>query len=139
MDWTPERVDLLTQMWRSGQSAREIAERLGGACTRNAVIGKANRLGLSQPTRSSLTRRANRVQREQVAPRPPLPAALPASGATILTLTTSACRWPLGDPGTPSFGFCGARALPGQPYCEAHARLAYQPPSQHKGAKSRIA
>lgn len=36
-----------------------------------------------------------------------------------------ACCWPLGEPGTPSFRFCGDDALPSKPYCDAHAQLAY--------------
>ncbi len=46
MSWTDERVEVLTEMWTDGKSAAEIAKELGGI-TRNAVIGKAHRLGLS--------------------------------------------------------------------------------------------
>ncbi|MFT8675441.1 MAG: GcrA family cell cycle regulator, partial [Acetobacter sp.] len=35
------------------------------------------------------------------------------------------CCWPIGDPGTPGFHFCGATPLPGKPYCEEHAQIAY--------------
>ncbi|MBM3489966.1 MAG: GcrA cell cycle regulator [Alphaproteobacteria bacterium] len=149
MDWSEERVTVLRELWTTGFSARQIADRLGEGCTRNAVIGKANRLGLSQPTRSSLTRRQKQrerqLQREQI---PVRPARLPDSspppqpvspGATILALTTSTCRWPLGDPTSPDFRFCGANAKPGQPYCEAHARMAYQPASSLKDSRKRSA
>lgn len=138
MEWSPETIDVLTRMWRAGHTAREISEYLGAGCTRNAVIGKANRLGLSQPTRSSVTRQQNRQAREAALSREQ-PTVVASPGATILTLTTSCCRWPIGDPGTPSFRFCGARAVAGQPYCEAHARMAYQPASSQKGQKSRTA
>ena len=46
MSWTDERVELLKKMWGEGQSASQIAKELGGV-TRNAVIGKVHRLGLS--------------------------------------------------------------------------------------------
>ena len=46
MSWNDERVDLLKKMWGEGQSASQIAKELGGV-TRNAVIGKVHRLGLS--------------------------------------------------------------------------------------------
>ena len=46
MAWTDERIKLLTKLWAEGQSASKIAETLGGV-TRNAVIGKVHRLGLS--------------------------------------------------------------------------------------------
>ncbi len=49
MSWTDERVDLLKKMWGEGQSASQIAKELGGV-TRNAVIGKVHRLGLSNRT-----------------------------------------------------------------------------------------
>ena len=45
MSWTEERIDTLTKMWASGSTASQIAEELGGI-SRNAVIGKAHRLGL---------------------------------------------------------------------------------------------
>jgi GcrA cell cycle regulator len=45
--WTPARIGVLQELWGSGLSAKEIAARLGGGITRNAVIGKAHRLGLS--------------------------------------------------------------------------------------------
>lgn len=47
MAWTEERISLLTKLWMEGQTASQIARALGEATTRNAVIGKAHRLGLS--------------------------------------------------------------------------------------------
>ena len=49
MSWTDERVETLKKMWGEGQSASQIAKELGGV-TRNAVIGKVHRLGLSNRT-----------------------------------------------------------------------------------------
>jgi len=46
MSWSDERVEKLKKMWSEGQSASQIAKELGGV-TRNAVIGKVHRLGLS--------------------------------------------------------------------------------------------
>ena len=65
VDWTEERVALLARLWQEGFSARQIAERLGEEVTRNAVIGKANRLGLSKPSKSSVTRRQRKKEREE--------------------------------------------------------------------------
>ncbi len=45
----------------------------------------------------------------------------------IMNLTESTCRWPVGEPGTEGFYFCGARSATGMPYCTHHARMAYQP------------
>ena len=47
MAWTEDRVDKLKALWKKGLSASQIAEELGENITRNAVIGKAHRLGLS--------------------------------------------------------------------------------------------
>jgi GcrA cell cycle regulator len=47
MSWTDERIALLKKMWKEGKSAAEIAKMLGKGVTRNAVIGKAHRMGLS--------------------------------------------------------------------------------------------
>jgi GcrA cell cycle regulator len=47
MSWTEERIDRLKKMWKDGATASQIADELGGV-SRNAVIGKAHRLGLEQ-------------------------------------------------------------------------------------------
>lgn len=69
----------------------------------------------------------------------PAPAAAPAPVAlavservTIMDLRESMCRWPLGDPTTPEFRFCGARSITGLPYCTHHAEIAYQPAAERK-------
>lgn len=129
MEWTDERVELLKEMWTAGYSARQIAEKLGGT-TRNAVIGKANRLGLSKPTKSAITRKQKRE-----AQRPPV-VEIPGPGATLLNLTSTTCRWPQGHPGEPGFAFCGARTAPGQPYCPYHASIAYQSPNKDRRQQS---
>ena len=53
MAWTDERIKQLRQLWSEGQSASKIAEKLGGV-TRNAVIGKIHRLGLSNRSENDL-------------------------------------------------------------------------------------
>jgi GcrA cell cycle regulator len=56
--------------------------------------------------------------------------------ATVLTLGAHMCKWPIGDPSTDSFTFCGRRAETEGPYCVNHARIAYQPqqPRKRSGA-----
>ena len=46
---------------------------------------------------------------------------------TLLELNEDTCRWPIGDPATPEFFFCGGKPLDGLPYCSYHSRVAYQP------------
>ena len=155
MAWTDERVELLKKLWAEGLSASQIAGRLGGV-TRNAVIGKVHRLGLSgrvTSSRSSSPRpRRTHVPRQHrtpsllfstrgnVALKPHYEAELDAEPApleelviplneraSILTLKEAMCHWPIGDPGEPGFHFCGRKTCGQLPYCEHHARMAYQP------------
>lgn len=51
---------------------------------------------------------------------------------TLLQLNERTCKWPIGDPSTDDFYFCGLRCAPDKPYCEAHAALAYQPMSSRR-------
>ena len=103
MEWTDERVAVLKGIWTNGYTARQIAEKLGGV-TRNAVIGKAHRLGLSS--------RPTTVKRHT-----PLP---------IPNVVERYCQWPIGDPGSDDFHFCGKAAVPGKPYCDKHCAIAYR-------------
>ena len=152
MGWTDERVELLKKLWLDGLSASQIAKQLGGV-TRNAVIGKVHRLGLSG--RAAPSQPARPVFKAPRAPRPPsaptprrieghaLAQAQPApqpvyypdepGSATVLTLGAHMCKWPIGDPATDSFTFCGRRSGEG-PYCVEHARVAYQPQQARKRA-----
>ncbi len=153
MGWTDERVELLKKLWQDGLSASQIAKQLGGV-TRNAVIGKVHRLGLSGRAAPSKPARpvfkAPRPARQAAAPAaprriapPPLAAAAPPpqppvryveeapGAATVLTLGAHMCKWPIGDPSSDDFTFCGRRASEG-PYCVEHARVAYQPAQAKK-------
>lgn len=167
MNWTDERVELLKKLWAEGLSASQIAAELG-SITRNAVIGKVHRLGLSG--------RAKTVSSPAPRPRKPRPAAearprpmvhgntalapvfqpaieaepeeLPdpvanvipmADRCTILDLTEFTCRWPVGDPGKPDFFYCGSHTKIGLPYCAYHARIAYQPVQDRRRATARAA
>lgn len=153
MTWTQERIDQLTRLWKDGHSASKIAARLG-CCTRNAVIGKINRLGLAYKgktpnqslkgrarPRKCVKRRNNRHVIEGKAykslSRPgalsqsltycPLPAEDTPRGPLVMFADLEAhhCRAPYGDPKQPGFGFCGCKPVPGLPYCEDHARRFY--------------
>ena len=154
--WTEDRVGALKKLWLEGQSASQIAKQLGGGVTRNAVIGKVHRLGLSgraapsqparatfrparprpaQPTQApSAPRRIEAVQPRTV-PAPSVPAPMPdlPGTATVMTLGAHMCKWPIGDPSSNEFSFCGRRSSEGV-YCVEHARVAYQPQVKRGGA-----
>lgn len=152
MGWTDERVETLKKLWQDGLSASQIAKQLGGV-TRNAVIGKVHRLGLSgratpsKPARpvfkaprphrpvaaapSAPRRIAEPVAQAQPAPAPVRYIDEAPGSATVLTLGAHMCKWPIGDPATDNFTFCGRRQSDG-PYCGEHARVAYQPAQSKK-------
>jgi len=155
MGWTDERVELLKKLWQDGLSASQIAKQLGGV-TRNAVIGKVHRLGLSGRATPSKPQRtvfkAPRPARpaHQAAPSVPRRLAEPLGHghqtaptpvryvderpgtATVLTLGAHMCKWPIGDPALDNFTFCGRRSEENGPYCSEHAQVAYQPAQAKK-------
>lgn len=118
--WTDERVETLKSLWGAGKTAAEIAKDLGEGLTRNAVIGKAHRLGLS----GRITPVAKKIDK----PLPPESKDVLAKngGISLLELTEQTCRYPYGDPKKEGFHFCGGNSLTGLPYCAQHAEMAYQ-------------
>ena len=76
MSWTDERVELLKKMWGDGQSASQIAKELGGV-TRNAVIGKVHRLGLSNRATTASAKPATASKAEAKSATEPKPKAAP--------------------------------------------------------------
>lgn len=157
MGWTDERVELLKKLWADGWSGSQMAKELGGV-TRNAVIGKVHRLGLSgraapsKPARPAF--KAPRPARPTIsapsAPRriaePSMTAHAPVvryvdetpGTATVLTLGAYQCKWPIGDPKVDNFTHCGRKA-PDGPYCAAHAEVAYQPPTKRRSSAHELA
>jgi GcrA cell cycle regulator len=157
--WSDDRVEQLKKLWESGLSASQIAAELGNV-TRNAVIGKVHRLGLSgrakSPSSSAIPRqrKARPVQPMMRISRPvsrgntalaqafdmdveadPISHdnVVPMSQRkTLLELSEATCHWPVGDPSSTEFYFCGGKALGGLPYCAHHSRIAYQPASDRR-------
>jgi GcrA cell cycle regulator len=134
MAWTEERVELLKKLWAEGLSASQIARTMGEV-TRNAVIGKVHRLGLSGRATTGRSNRPRRAALPKPMPKPVVaePEVIEEATldngdfATVMTLSSTMCRWPIGDPGSSDFHFCGNSTEAGSPYCEAHVRQAYQP------------
>ena len=188
LSWTDERVELLRRLWVEGLSASRIAAELAGGVTRNAVIGKVHRMGLSGRVKAVVGEASTRARPAAAKPGPatrpglvqgmgaqglaahelaahdlvardlsapdlaptatqdngsPLQvAAAPipptrssgdtmkalAENVTIMDLRESMCRWPVGDPSSAEFRYCGSKAPIGAgPYCAHHSRMAYQP------------
>ncbi len=158
MSWTEERVTRLTKLWSEGLSASQVAAELGGV-TRNAVIGKIHRLGLSgrdKPASKSGTRKKRTVRANgysQVNRSTSRTAKSNGAGNSakarnfepvidlvapeplrikLVNLTESTCKWPLGDPQEADFSFCGHSIKTDTPYCEYHCKLAYQPITERR-------
>lgn len=140
MTWTTDRIDTLKSLWQAGLPTPQIAARIGDV-SKNAVIGKANRLGL--PARPS----GNHDRRTPAArQRPSLPGPKPRTRAISThipplgeapdpppqtrDLKPHHCRWPEGDPKRPGFHFCGCPHDGASPYCAHHHARAVQPHSR---------
>ena len=196
MAWTEERVKKLTLLWKSGNSASKIAVELGEGVSRNAVIGKIHRLGLSErgsglsPKR---TKKSSKHQSDKILTADKIQIDLKldpnleksakrkgkkrgrkpsiknlinnentsdgiskindnllsesgelesevdqvtlanmrkiektAKKLSLLELTEKTCKWPIGDPATSKFWFCGHPSEQGKPYCETHVSIAFQ-------------
>jgi GcrA cell cycle regulator len=158
LTWSDDRVEQLRKLWEGGLSASQIAAELGNV-TRNAVIGKVHRLGLSGRAKSPSSaaprpRKARAPQHMMRVVRPvsrgntalaqafdielePDPIAydnvVPMSQRlSLLELSEATCHWPVGDPSSADFFFCGGKALASLPYCAHHSRIAYQPASDRR-------
>jgi GcrA cell cycle regulator len=157
MLWTEEAVEVLKNLALEGRSASVIAAALGAA-SRNAVIGKANRIGITLnggPGGAAPGGMRMGMNRMQLAASPrPKPAPGERSCSPALSRAAKrraawsfaeaevgemrrvgfeeirefACRWPLGDPMSKDFAYCGLKAAKGHSYCAGHCRMAYEPP-----------
>lgn len=158
MSWTDERVEALKKLWQEGLSASQIAGRIGGVTRNAVIgkvhrLGLAGRATTSR-MKSHRPRRTPAAQKMRPA-RPQQRFGTPASSPLrdlyraegesyvppvedvviplaerkyIQTLTENCCRWPIGDPQLADFHFCGKKKVAGLPYCDVHARRAFQPP-----------
>lgn len=138
MSWNQQKVDDLKKLWNDGVATSRIGEQLG--FTKNAVIGKAFRLGLerrqnsrkkiSQPapfssttmyretassTSSSTTKREPIKRREKFS----------FKKSIVGTGSFKSCQWPIGDPLEEGFHYCGGQNIPTKPYCIDHYKKAY--------------
>lgn len=124
----PSQDQYLTELLAQGLSFSQVGRKMG--CSRNAALSRARRLGI-QSLRALTRFKPGARPRPTVtveAPAPLPPAEPPIDTAVSLLAASSVhCRWPLGEPAS-GMMVCGAPPFtPGEPYCEAHARKAYNP------------
>lgn len=144
MIWTDEASNTLKNLWTDGKlSAEAIGKEMGGI-GRNAVIGRAHRMGLSlrrppgapkKPRKSRAKHEARSTPfRKPVVIVPPDEPFVPVPDMEIpleqrkslIELTDKTCRWPIGTPGVDLF-FCGAPPAPEAVYCRQHCAIGYLP------------
>ena len=120
--WNEEKLIKLKELWDEGLPITKIGLLLG--VSRNAIAGKAHRLGLpkrNSPISNSGDPRKNKTTSLNIESRPiPLKIKL-----RNVEWSRNRCCWPIGDPKLPGFAFCGTSIIPGRPYCEEHSILAY--------------
>ena len=125
MSWTEDKIKDLTRLWDSGYSASAIGKQIG--MSKNAVIGKAHRLGLRarpSPIKRSAPKPVLAPQARLETPKPePMPVRMPPPRRAHVR--GAKCLWPIGDPNDQDFHFCGEPATPGKPYCTEHCAKAY--------------
>lgn len=151
--WTPGRDAEASRLWREGVSAAQIVKALACGVTRNSVIGRLHRMGVvSGAPKHGNCGRGSRVAGGlgpvRIAPRPrPLPIPKPVKPGPWVELEPTAsfdqlgphmCRWPIGEPGTPGFAFCGrlcGKRADGsvKTYCTHHGTRAYLPKKKPLG------
>ena len=154
MEWNEDTISRLRALWNEGLSTAEIGRRLGitknavvGKAHRLALPARpspirreADRtaprrptprrtLGQTLPSLTAPTPPVAEAPRAPEVPRTPAPSPAPVLRAVPPVARPAgrvpACCWPIGEPGTPSFHFCGDAAVPGKPYCAEHVAIAY--------------
>jgi len=143
-DWNTQAEERLIALWKLGTSASGVAEVLGGGLTRNAVLGKVDRLRRAGvdvgPERKggaaeAAKRRPKAPIIRQSAKHQELPAKIEMKPTKLADLTPSQCRYPIDDvnaPGTTQTPFCGATKKDGSSYCEHHHDVCCTPYKRRK-------
>ena len=139
MSWNQQKVDDLKKLWNEGVATSRIGEQLG--FTKNAVIGKAFRLGLERRQNSrkktshsqsvssvTMYRETSTPGHSQIAPKKEVTRRrekFSFKKSIVGTGSFKSCQWPIGDPLEEGFHYCGGQNIPTKPYCIEHYKKAY--------------
>ena len=146
-NWSKENIEFLEKNWGKC-TAREISEKMGAGFTRNSIIGKASRLGLSAKIKTrtatsnknfenSLTEKNNTIRKGRKSKFKSLIIEKnfePENPKQLEELDENTCKWPIGHPDDAKFYFCGRSSLKDFSYCKLHLLYAFQP----KGKKEDV-
>ena len=139
MSWNQQKVENLTKLWNEGVATSQIGEQLG--FTKNAVIGKAFRLGLERRQNSrkktshsqsvssvTMYRETSAPSHSQITPKREVTRRrekFSFKKSIVGTGSFKSCQWPIGDPLEEGFHYCGGQNIPTKPYCIEHYKKAY--------------
>ena len=153
MSWNDDNVARLKELWDQGLPTAQIGKLLG--FTKNAVVGKAHRIGLERrpsPIRRTAVKPDRKKARSPIVPKlnfeaskeeykevaKPQKSFQPAVKNLFNNHTKRGCEWPEGHPDESDFKFCGKDRFEDKPYCLDHCAVAYVIPEKEEVEKQPI-
>ena len=150
MSWNDENVARLKDFWDQGLPTAQIGKLLG--FTKNAVVGKAHRIGLERrpsPIRRTAVKPDRKKARSPIMPvlhfeNKPVKqnektqnnkVFVPVTRNLIISKVKRGCEWPVGHPGESDFHFCDKERFDDKPYCLKHCVVAYVIPEKEENIK----
>ena len=146
MSWNDSNVARLKELWDQGLPTAQIGKLLG--FTKNAVVGKAHRIGLERrpsPIRRTAVKPDRKKARSPIVPTLNFEASKeefgevtkqqafqPAVRNLFTSQTKRGCEWPEGHPDESDFKFCGKDRFEDKPYCIDHCAVAYVIPEKEE-------
>ena len=154
MPWNESNVERLRELWDQGLPTAQIGKLLG--FTKNAVVGKAHRIGLERrpsPIRRTAVKPDRKKARSPIIPKlnfentkeevvekqKPQKNFQPVIKNLFTNSIKRGCEWPDGHPDESDFKFCGKERFEDKPYCLEHCAIAYVIPEKEEGEKEQIA
>lgn len=145
MPWNDDNVVRLKELWDQGLPTAQIGKLLG--FTKNAVVGKAHRIGLERrpsPIRRTAVKPDRKKARSPVMPKlnfekveieekvytPKIHNFYPSAKNTFVPSAKRGCEWPEGHPDEQEFHFCNKERFEEKPYCLDHCAIAYVIPEK---------
>ena len=153
MPWDDNNVSKLRELWDQGLPTAQIGKLLG--FTKNAVVGKAHRIGLERrpspirrtavkpdrkKARSPIIPKLNfEVKKDEVKENPVHQQTFQPLVKNLFTKSVKrGCEWPEGHPDESDFKFCGKERFEEKPYCIDHCAIAYVIPEKEESEKQQI-